>query len=220
MAKGILALWMDVAPAEEDEVTEWYIREHIPDRIAVPTYVRARRFKARQGAGYVAIYDATSVAGLSHAGYLALLGNISEWGLRMRGAFSGTARGTFRCQSSVAAGEGSSIATLRFRASSADAHAAIAADLVPRITASRGMVACELWVAAPEQRARMDELRITGKADAQVDDVLLIEGTGPAAVDAVLGTLAPELSVRGTADLVIGTYAYQYGISKLPPSEE
>jgi hypothetical protein len=220
MAKGILALWMDVAPDQEDEVTEWYIREHIPDRIAVPTYVRARRFKARHGAGYVAIYDATSVTGLSHPGYLALLGNISEWGLRMRGAFSGTARGTFRCLASVAAGEGSSIATLRFRASGAEARAAIAKDLVPRIAAARGMVAAEMWTTAPEERARMDALRITGKADTHVDDVLLIEGTSPAAIDAVLATLTPELASRGAADVVTGTYAYQYGISKLPPSEE
>lgn len=220
MVKGILALWMDVDPGQEDEVTEWYIREHIPDRIAVPTYSRARRFKARQGAGYVAIYDATSVAGLSHPGYLALLGNISDWGLRMRGAFSGTARGTFGCSASVAVGEGSSIATLRFRASGDEARSAIAADLVPQITAARGMVACELWGAAPEQRARMDALRITGKADAHIDDVLLIEGATPGAVDTVLRTLAPELATRGAADVVIGSYVYQYGVSKLPPSEE
>ena len=213
MTTGVLALWMDIDSQAEDECTEWYIREHVPDRIAVPTYVRARRFKALAGAGYLATYDATTAEGLAHPGYMALLDAISDWGLRMRGAFSGTARETFRCLARAGSGEGAFVATVRFGADDS-ARAGLLAGLAaacPALAGRRGILSAEVWEAAPDIRARMDARRITGTRDAHVAAAVLIEGTSPATIDAVLadGLDPGGLARRGARDLQIDRYAFQ-----------
>ena len=42
MGSGVLALWLDVAPDLERETDDWYVDEHLPDRIDTGGYLRAR----------------------------------------------------------------------------------------------------------------------------------------------------------------------------------
>jgi hypothetical protein len=41
----ILVVMMEVDPAHEDEFNRWYNDEHLPERLEIPGYVSARRFK-------------------------------------------------------------------------------------------------------------------------------------------------------------------------------
>src|SRR6185295_4098933 len=41
---GVLAFWHDVAPGGEAEFDQWHLREHIPERVAVPGFLRCRRY--------------------------------------------------------------------------------------------------------------------------------------------------------------------------------
>jgi hypothetical protein len=36
--KGLLAVWADVDPEVEAEFNEWYDKEHVPERLAVPGF--------------------------------------------------------------------------------------------------------------------------------------------------------------------------------------
>jgi hypothetical protein len=221
MSAGILALWMDVNPLQEDECTEWYIREHVPDRIAVPTFVQARRFKSTLGAGYFAAYEATSVEGLCDPSYMALLDNISPWGLKMRAAFSQTARATLRVTSRVRSGEGGFVATVRFQGGEPETGAWIGRALVPKLAETRGIVAVSYWQSEPHIRQLMDERRITGRFDAAVDQVLLIEGVRQEAVAASIGeqSLDDLLGARKIGCIVVDHYRFQFGVSKLADRE-
>ena len=40
---GMLALWNGVDPARRDEYDLWHTREHVPERVAVPGMLGARR---------------------------------------------------------------------------------------------------------------------------------------------------------------------------------
>jgi hypothetical protein len=41
---GVLAIWNDVAPEAEAEFNAWYLEQHLPERLAVPGFRRARRW--------------------------------------------------------------------------------------------------------------------------------------------------------------------------------
>ena len=47
----ILVVMMEVDPAHEDEFNRWYNDEHLPERLEIPGYVSARRFKLEEGEG-------------------------------------------------------------------------------------------------------------------------------------------------------------------------
>ena len=47
----ILVVMMEVAPEHEEEFNRWYNDEHLPERLEIPGYVSARRFKLEEGEG-------------------------------------------------------------------------------------------------------------------------------------------------------------------------
>ena len=68
MGSGALMLWLDVAPQMDRETDAWYIDEHMPERIDLGGYLRARRYSAIEGSpGYLTLFEAHTPAALSAA---------------------------------------------------------------------------------------------------------------------------------------------------------
>ena len=56
----IMVVMMDVDPEHEDEFNEWYNEEHLVERLEIPGYISARRFKLEEGQGvlkYLCIWE-------------------------------------------------------------------------------------------------------------------------------------------------------------------
>ena len=56
----ILVVTMDVDPEDEAEFNKWYNEQHLPERMEIPGYVSARRFKLEEGEGalkYLCIWE-------------------------------------------------------------------------------------------------------------------------------------------------------------------
>ncbi|MCL4801759.1 MAG: hypothetical protein KJ025_19365, partial [Burkholderiales bacterium] len=71
---GLLAVWNDIAAADEPEFDAWYEEEHVPERLAVPGFLAARRYRDAQTPGrHAALYDTASIAVLASPAYLARL---------------------------------------------------------------------------------------------------------------------------------------------------
>ena len=45
----VLVVTMDVDEADEAEFNKWYNEQHLPERMAIPGYISARRFKLEDG---------------------------------------------------------------------------------------------------------------------------------------------------------------------------
>ncbi len=84
--RGLLLVWFEVPSEVEEEFNEWYDKEHVPQREAIPGFLSARRFVAVQGGPrYLAIYDLRHADVLSSAPYLQIIGvNESPWTARIR----------------------------------------------------------------------------------------------------------------------------------------
>jgi hypothetical protein len=82
--RGLLHVMMDVDPAHEEELNHWYWEEHVPERMAIPGFLSARRFVAKMGEPkYLAIYELESTDVLETPEYKHAYGNPSEWTRRM-----------------------------------------------------------------------------------------------------------------------------------------
>ena len=48
--RGAVAIWHDIAPEGRDAFYAWHGNEHMPERLAIPGFLRGRRYAAIEGA--------------------------------------------------------------------------------------------------------------------------------------------------------------------------
>jgi hypothetical protein len=216
---GALVLWLDVAPELDRETDGWYIDEHMPERIDIGGYLRARRFVAIEGApAYLTLFEAQTPAALASEGYLRLVGRISEQSQRIRAGFSNVVRNAFAVRQSLGRGIGAVVASLRLmprNPAHAEAAAAALDAQVPQLLRRYGVVGVHWLQAAPEVRAQMDAVRVTGRFDGHADYVLLVEATRVADVQAIRrdALSAAALERSGWVEQAFGTYGLMYEVS-------
>jgi len=217
MGDGVLALWLDVAPELALETDDWYVDEHLPERIDIGGYLRARRYRALEGGpGYLTLFEAADPDALASAGYLGLVGNISERSQRIRAGFSNVARNTFRVQATAGRGLGAVMISLRLRETGPQQAGNGAIDRhVRQLLRHRDAVGAHWLRAAPEVRARMDAVRAVGQRDASTGDVLMLEATHPGTLHALRdGALSDAaLSRLGWRVENAGIYGLMYEVS-------
>ena len=46
LGSAVLAIWNDIAPGGDAEFNHWHTREHVPERVGVPGFLRGRRYLA------------------------------------------------------------------------------------------------------------------------------------------------------------------------------
>lgn len=223
MGKGALMLWLDVAPEMARETDGWYIDEHMPERIDVGGYLRARRYGAIEGTpAYLTLFEAQTPEALASEGYLRLVGKISEQSRRIRAGFSNVVRNAFAVRQSRGRGLGAVVASLRLTPANAEAAVAALDAQVPQLLRRHGVVGLHWLEAAPDVRARMDAVRAVGQADASADYALLIEATRVADVAAirqdVLTTTA--LAQSGWIEQSFAVYGLLYEVSAFSENVE
>ena len=84
---GLLLTMTEPPPQMEEEFNAWYDTEHLPERLAIPGFVSARRWvdpQAAAGTGkYLATYELKSQEVLQTPGYLAHVGaHFTPWSKR------------------------------------------------------------------------------------------------------------------------------------------
>ena len=80
LGRALLAFSHDVTPGSEPDWTEWHDREHIPERLSIPGFLRLRRYVAL-GAGprFFYFYETESLDVLQSPAYLERLSNPTAW---------------------------------------------------------------------------------------------------------------------------------------------
>ncbi|MDB5806209.1 MAG: hypothetical protein JWN73_3531 [Betaproteobacteria bacterium] len=222
LGSGVLALWLDVAPELDEEADHWYIDEHMPERLDIGGYLRARRYEAVEGVPqYLTMFEAATPAALASDGYLRLVKKISAQSQHIRAGFSNVARNTFRVRVSRGRGLGAAMLSIRLHVTGSAAGSLMAMDeAAPRLLRQPGIVGVHWLEAAPEVRAEMDKVRVTGVNDAIVEHVLLVEAAravdAQRALDRVLS--AAELARMGWSADTRATYNLLYEVSG-PPAD-
>ncbi|HMO30807.1 hypothetical protein [Enterovirga sp.] len=212
--KGMLMTTMDIAPEHEAEFNEWYDREHIAERVAIPGFLEARRYVAVDAAPkYLGLYSTARFEDLSGPAYRHALANQTDWSKANLARFRNMGRAVARITASGGQGRGAALAMLRLRPHPGGRQALrerLALAFKPAGLA--GVVAMHLLENDPDLSVSLTE---PGAADPGAADWrVLVDGSDVAAVRAFAETQLEPLLGPDAARVSLGTYRLLWDLAK------
>ncbi|MSP05627.1 MAG: hypothetical protein EXR05_10445 [Acetobacteraceae bacterium] len=194
LGKAVLAVWNNVDPVHERAFNDWYLRQHVIERVDAPGFLRGRRYRAVDGSPrYFAFYETADEAALRAPAYMRLLENPTDWTGEIMPFFSDTQRSICATRASLGRGIGAAVTAVHFRAKPGQEAALrerIASQILPKLMAMPEIVAAHLWEAPEDGVARVNaEIALRGEPDRPVFWVIVIEATGPDALIPTRGSI-------------------------------
>lgn len=221
---GAVAIWHDIAPEGRENFYAWHGAEHMPERVAIPGFIRGRRYVAFDAdLEFFNLYETDSPEVVKGADYKKRLDSPTPWTLKSVAAFRSVARALCSVAASAGKGEGGLIATARYDLPPAQearhAHA-VADDLIPRLAGAPGVAAAHLLIADREASGYVNaEQRARGTANVVPAATLIVEGWGDEA--AFAATVREELSLGrmlalgAEGPILLGFYRHQITTRKV-----
>ena len=204
LGQAALAMWWDMAHAARADFEHWHAHEHFPERLRIPGFLRASRWRAAGGGqGVFVLYELEDHGVLSSPSYLARLNAPTPWSTRLMPQH----RHMVRSQCRVLESRGGSMAghALTVRLSPAPdrdqalrgALKALAADMAVQ----PGLAGLHLLRHETPAIAQTTEQKLRGAGDRYADWVLLACGYDAAALVALGETALSDarLAAMGAA---------------------
>src|SRR3954471_17156785 len=115
LGKAAVAMWWRVAPEHRVAWEEWHTVEHMPERLAIPGFLRGSRWVALSGEpSYFVLYETESLATVTTGPYMERLNNPTPWSRRMMPLHIGMVRSLCLVRQSYGSGLPYAMGTLRF----------------------------------------------------------------------------------------------------------
>jgi len=182
---GAVAIWHDIAPEGRAAFYAWHGREHMPERVGIPGFLRGRRYVAVHGdPEFFNLYETATADVVKSAEYLARLNAPTPWTVSTVRHFRGVARSLCEVAASAGEGQGGLVATFRYDVDDAHAaaHRARMDGAVARLASSDGIAGCHLLIAdAAASAVETAEKRARGEATEVPRWILLVESWDDAA---------------------------------------
>jgi len=219
LGKGVLAIWNGITETGEAEFIRWHIREHIPERVGLPGFLRGRRYIAHEGnPKYFNFYETETPQTLQSPAYRARLDAPTPWTQAVVREFRDTSRTICEVVASLGTGEGAWVETIRFgRADDPEILHRGVVSLIKDIAAEDGIVGVHFLRGVNGQGSVPTvESKLRGQPDVTCEWILLVEAATKGSVDALrIGVCSDEaihrLSSGATAER--GTYLLQYALT-------
>lgn len=218
--QGVLTIWNGIAEAAEAEFVAWHVREHIPERVGLPGFLRGRRYVAAEGTPkYFNFYETADADVLTSEAYRRRLDNPTPWTRKVVSQFKDTSRTICRVVASRGPGQGGWIETVRvYGSDDFSRFFARATELLDESVRQPGIVAAHLLEGnADASQGGSVEKAMREGADEIVAAVILTEAVDCRSLtthrDQHLSDDALRaIGVRGSA--ARGIYAYQFGLDR------
>lgn len=220
LGKGVLAIWNGIAAEAEEEFVAWHVREHIPERVGLPGFLRGRRYVAVEGdPKYFNFYETTGPEALSSPVYQGRLDAPTDWTRRIVAHFTDTWRTVCDVAVSTGTGGGAFIDAVRLSITvPPQAFRAAMDGLIGRMAEAPGIVGVHLLEGRREASgAGSAEKKLRAGPDRVADWVLLIEAVDAEPLLALRRSVAGDaaLTAAGAASPVTrGLYRLQYGLGQ------
>ena len=191
-----VAMWWDVAPEMRAEWEDWHSSEHMPERLAIPGFLRGTRWVAESGEpSYFVLYEVAQLTTITSGAYLERLNNPTPWSRRMMPQHRNMVRSLCALRAGWGGGLPQALATVRFSPR---------AGALPPLPKGKGLTGAHLLESQPMAGApQTAEQKIRG-GDGTADWVLLVGGYDAEAVKAAAGNIAEG---------VVGFYRPAYSLS-------
>jgi hypothetical protein len=177
--QAALAMWWDMTPAMTPEFEHWHSHEHFPERLALPGFLRASRWRdAGGGHRFFVLYELERHETLSTPEYLARLNAPTPWSRQLMPHHGNMVRSQCRVLASRGGGVARCALTLRLKpaAGGADALQAHLGRLAERAVAQPGITGAHLLATETPALAATVEQKIRGGADRAADWIVVLNG--------------------------------------------
>jgi len=175
LGRAAVAMWWDVAPEMRAEWEDWHTREHMPERLAIPGFLRGSRWVS--GDSYFVLYEVDRFATLTGGAYLERLNHPTPWSQKMMPHHRNMVRSLCEVRAGWGGGLPPALATIRFSSRSS----------LTQLPQRHGLTGAHLLESRPLP-AMTTEQKIRG-GDATAEAVLLLGGRDLDAVKAAAGGL-------------------------------
>lgn len=196
---GVVAIWHDLTPEIKSEFYEWHNREHMPERVGIPGFLRGRRYIAIQGAPeYFNLYEADSPEVLGGQDYLNRLNSPTPWTKQVVPSFRNVSRSICKVAYTGGVGHGGVVLTKRFdvpKEQQGDVLGVLRQQILPAIIDLQGISGAHLFLAdqaistieTAEKKARADTTAVpswivmiegSNVQDVQLGDDMLLQQLG------------------------------------------
>ena len=221
--KGAVAIWHDIAPEGRDAFYAWHGREHMPERVGIPRFLRGRRYVSVAGEPeFFNLYETVSRNTVTGAEYMTRLNAPTPWTVATVKHFRNVSRSLCEVTASFGDGQGGLVATLRYDVDDARApehRKRVAQELLSELAEARGIAGCHLLVADPVASAvETTEKKVRDEKNLIPRWIVLVEswddtGAFRALCDELLTDAAFE---DAAAPPVLGVYRLQNSRGALP----
>ena len=217
LGQAAMLLSFDVVDAAIAEHDEWHTHEHLPERLAIPGFVRGTRWVAVRGQPrYFVMYEVEQLATLTSEAYLERLNNPSPWTAKMMPHYRGMTRGFCSVTGSFGLGIGGIGLLIRFKPA-AGANSSLRGwllqDTLAQLPSRPGIGSVHLFEGALTPKMT-NEQRIRG-VDAGVDWALLLTGySSDALASLTQGDLGnAQLERHGAVGILDAMYRLEYSLT-------
>jgi len=208
---AFLALWNHINDeARRDEYEQWHVFEHVPERVALPGFVGADRYRSVDSdRGYFTLYHLDGLHALQTELYRDVFTHPTPWSARMRPVLSQFYRLPCVCAGQVGASRAPQLATLRWSQPTPAVAAALNAWLQAEVDA--GALVHAQWGWAPPTEAYWLANVTSDTARDGVEHVAVLQHYSQAGVETALARLQAFLAYQpAQAPVVLGSaHIYQ-----------
>ena len=209
LGSGVLAIWNGIESEFEAEFLRWHVGEHIPERLSIPGFLRARRYVVLEGQpAYFNFYEVAKPEVLSSEPYLARLNDPSQWSRRVVPHFTDTSRSLCRVVESRGDGVAGAVFAIRV-----EAPAQALLPLLDPLADSPDTSGVHLLERFEAPTSATAESAMRSRPDEASQTILLVEGPSPALLAAALGELAADVTFEracGTTPAHRGLYQLDF----------
>ena len=118
LGSAVLVNWGGIIPDKEEDYNQWHSKEHMPERISLPGFLRGYRAMGIEGTNlnhkYFMMYEAKNKEVFVSKEYLERLNNPTKWTKEILSNYTSPSRTICSVISSKSIGSGNFILTVRF----------------------------------------------------------------------------------------------------------
>ncbi|WP_239482918.1 hypothetical protein [Paraburkholderia sp. C35] len=212
LGNAAVLIWNDVIETERDAFYRWHDKEHIPERLALPGFLRGRRYRGNGVTEWLTLYEADNVGVLTSPAYLERLNNPTPLTQSTVQAFRNTARSICTVQKTTGTSTGGHVLTMPLPAGF-DADA-LFEGTAPAITSHTSVLAAHLFI-ADEAASHLDTREARGRAYVVPPRVLLVETSTLDAARRQLDRLLTQIGAADREHAAAGAGVFTLEISRL-----
>jgi hypothetical protein len=218
---AFIIMWHDIAPEHDADYNLWHTRQHMPERLDHPGFLRSRR-GVNAGAAhqkYFTLYEGEALDTFISPEYARSLNHPTEWTRRVAPHFQNFLRMACEVRSTNGRGGGGGLISARITLQAGfDASAAELAlnPALKSIADIAGVTGVHLAVARPaysDQKTSETSLR-PEMNEAPFDLVVIAETIGLAEAEAEIETVRAQIVAAGCAAPLVQAYDIAYTLER------